>query len=80
MPDVVPWATFGAGMARNVALPAGAEVILALDGDPSGRLAAIRAAESLHARGHPCRVAWLPPGTDPNSILQARDRAGSNAA
>ena len=80
VPDVVPWATTGAGMARNVALPAGAVVILVLDGDPSGRLAAIRAAEALHARGHPCRVAWLPPGADPNSILQAQDGAGSPAS
>ena len=67
---MVPWAVFGAGTARSVVLPAGCEVILALDGDDAGRKAAQAAAERFLAAGRQVRIARPPDGMDFNALLQ----------
>lgn len=69
VPDVAVWAVLGAPNAANVLLPDGAEVILALDGDAAGRLAAGNAAEALAERGHLVRIARFPDGQDPAAAL-----------
>ena len=72
IPGATPWAMLGAGNARHVVLPEGADVILALDGDEAGRAAAKAAVPALWRRGHKVRVMPLPDGADPLDLLQAR--------
>ena len=66
---VAPWALLGASNAGRVILPAGAEVVLALDGDDVGRKAAQEAGDVLTARGHKVKIARLPAGADPADLL-----------
>ena len=47
LPDATAWAALGAGNAPYVVLPAGAEVVLALDGDAAGRQGAKAAASAF---------------------------------
>jgi DNA primase len=68
-PDVAVWAVLGAWNTGAVALPRGVDVTLCLDGDATGRAAALQAAQALWARGHRCRLAELPAGQDPNALL-----------
>lgn len=63
------WAVLGAPNAAAVDLPGGAEITLCLDGDEAGRRAAEEAARRIGARGHLVRVAELPDGADPASML-----------
>lgn len=70
MPDAPVWAAVGAGNVAKVELPAGVELILALDGDAAGRKAAVSAVETLWSRGHRVRVAQLPNDRDPLDVLQ----------
>ena len=59
------------------------EVVICLDGDAAGQRAALRAVEralpSL-APGRTVRVALLPPGEDPDSLVRTRGRAAFQAA
>ena len=78
LPWAAAWAALGAANAAAIVLPSGATVILALDGDDSGRAAARGASAALLRRGHRVRVARLPDGQDLNEILI--DDAGALAA
>ncbi len=69
MPEVTPWAVLGAWNAKKLILPAGVEVVLALDGDDAGITAAREAADALTARGHKIRIAALPDDADPADLL-----------
>ncbi len=69
MPETTPWAVLGTANAKRVIVPAGAEVVLALDGDDPGRTAAREAGDALMAGGHCVKVAALPDGADPASLL-----------
>ena len=69
LPRAAAWAALGAANAAAIVLPSGATVILALDGDDSGRAAARGASAALLRRGHRVRVARLPDGQDLNDIL-----------
>ncbi|MDA2916105.1 toprim domain-containing protein [Nitrospinae bacterium AH_259_B05_G02_I21] len=75
VPASTPWAVLGVGNARDVVVPDGAEVVLALDGDEAGRRSAEVAAQAMHARGHRVRVAILPEGKDLDDLLRG-DAAG----
>ena len=70
VPQITPWAVLGAANVKYVALPEGAEVILALDGDQAGRRAASEAVTAFLRRGHAVRIATLPNGTDPASLIE----------
>ena len=69
LPRAAAWAALGAANAAAIVLPSGAAVILALDGDDSGRAAARGASTALLRRGHRVRIARLPDGQDLNDIL-----------
>jgi putative DNA primase/helicase len=69
LPRAAAWAALGAGNAATIVLPSGATVILALDGDDSGRAAARGASAALLRRGHRVRLARLPDGQDLNDML-----------
>ena len=78
MPEAAPWAVLGTSNAPHIILPDGAGVVLALDGDKAGRRATNEAAATFIAQGHRVRVAHLPDGADPASLLRtpaARDAA-----
>lgn len=51
------------------------KAVLSYDGDPAGQAAAARGAELLVAEGFEVNVVVLPPGEDPDTFLQQRDRA-----
>ena len=65
MPMAAAWAVLGTANAAVVALPEGADVLLALDGDRPGRWAAARASAALSEAGHSLRLLRLPEGQDP---------------
>jgi hypothetical protein len=69
LPGSAAWAALGAANAAAIVLPSGATVILALDGDDSGRAATRGASATLLRRGHRVRIARLPDGQDLNDIL-----------
>lgn len=71
LPGACVWVCLGAGNAAHVALPEGTEALLCLDGDDPGRREAREAVAALTARGHRVRMADLPVGFDPNSLLTA---------
>lgn len=50
-------------------------IVLAFDGDAAGRKAALRAGALLLAQQIPVRVAHLPPGSDPDSLLRDKGSA-----
>jgi putative DNA primase/helicase len=75
LPRAAAWAALGAGNAAAIVLPPGAMVILALDGDDSGRAAASGASAALLRRGHRVRIARVPDGQDLNDILIGDARA-----
>lgn len=77
VPASTPWAVLGVGNARDVVLPDGAEVVLALDGDQAGRRGAEAAAQTMHARGHRVRVAKFPEGQDLNDLLRTEAVGGA---
>ena len=68
-PSAAVLACLGAHNAAHLAVPTGAEVVLALDADPAGEAAARAAAASLAARGATVRIARLPPGRDPLEVF-----------
>ena len=74
MPEVAPWATLGTAGVANVMLPDGAAITLTLDGDEPGRRAAREAAAVFKARGNRVRIANLPDGADPASMLVLKSR------
>jgi DNA primase len=49
----------------------GAELVFVFDGDRAGRAAAIRAFDVVAPSGRPARVAILPSGEDPDSLLRS---------
>jgi DNA primase len=51
-----------------------AELVFVFDGDRAGRAAAIRAFDVIAASGRSARVAVLPPGEDPDSLLRKKGR------
>jgi DNA primase len=51
------------------------EVLIVLDADNAGQNAALRAAEVLLAAGLSIRIAALPPGDDPDSLIRKQGRA-----
>lgn len=61
--------------ARRVAeaVHAGLPVVVAMDSDPTGRAAALKAGERLRQHDLDVRVAVLPNGTDPNECLARPD-------
>ena len=77
VPASTPWAVLGVGNARDVVLPDGAEIVLALDGDEAGRRGAEAAAQAMHARGHRVRVAKFPEGQDLNDLLRTEAVGGA---
>ena len=76
VPGSTPWAVLGVSNAKDVVLPEGAEVVVALDGDEAGRRGGEAAARALHARGHRVRIARLPEGKDLNDLLTAETSGG----
>lgn len=52
-------------------------VVLAFDGDAAGRKAALRAAEVFLRAGMAVRVACLPEGADPDSLIRGENGAGA---
>ena len=50
------------------------EVVLVLDADPAGQNAAVRSAEAFIAAGLIVRIAALPTGEDPDSLILGRGR------
>ncbi len=71
VPEVGAWSLLGAGTARNVVVPEGAAIILALDGDRAGREATFDAALALERRGHVVGIADVGEGFDPAGLLAA---------
>jgi len=62
----------GAGNVKNVVLPEGASVVLALDGDPVGRKAAESIAQTMYRRGHQVFIAEMPDGSDPAALYSEK--------
>lgn len=48
------------------------KVTILYDGDNAGQKAIVRALEVFDAAGLPCRVALLPPGDDPDTLLKSK--------
>ena len=76
VPGSTPWAVLGVSRGKDVVLPEGAEVVVALDGNEAGRRGAEAAAQAIHARGHRVRIARLPEGKDLNDLLRAETLGG----
>ncbi len=71
------WAVLGVSNASSLALPSGAETVLALDGDEAGRKWGKAAAATLASCGHRVCLAQLPEGVDPNDLLAASTAGGA---
>lgn len=68
-PGAAVWAGLGVSNIPSIALPRGAEIILALDGDTAGKAGARQAAKTMVANGHRVRIADLGEGLDPLDAL-----------
>jgi len=76
-PEASAWAVLGAANAARVAVPPGSDVMLCLDGDAAGRSGAEAAARELVRVCRRVRIARVPEGTDPASLVGG---AGNEAA
>ena len=76
LPGATPWAVLGAGNAADVALPKGADIMLAFDGDEAGRQASDATSATLWVRGHRVSIVPLPDDNDLNDLLRADSLAG----
>lgn len=76
VPVAASGTAFTAAHARAVADAmgnGGSAALVAMDGDPAGRAAAVIAGERLHAAGAQVRVTLLPNGSDPADYLASPD-------
>lgn len=73
--DVTVWAALSVMGMAHIELPDVGEVVVAPDGDPSGRNAAAKLADRCFATGVRCRIMKPPDGLDWNDVAQAEAMA-----